>query len=110
MGAISIGSTPIEEAQRAPAKRAPPTSASPNLSFALLRAQNGVAAKLLLEAAPLVAIDPAEDTRVRRVGSAKGHSVGPVLREAVLLRHGPESRAADRHLQTDCSFSDSERR
>ena len=46
-------------------------------------------------------VDPAKDLRVVGVGGAVGDPVGPVLREAVLLRHRLQPGRADRQLHHD---------
>ena len=61
-------------------------------------AEHGVAAQLLLEAAPLVAVHPAEDLRVGGRGAAEGDAVRPVLREPVLPGDRVKARPADGHL------------
>ena len=46
-------------------------------------------------------VDPTEDLRVVWVGGAVGDPVGPVLCEAVLLRHRLQPGGADRQLHHD---------
>ena len=46
-------------------------------------------------------VDPAEDLRIVGVGAAVGDAVGPVLGEAVLLRHRLQPGRADRQLHHD---------
>ena len=48
-----------------------------------------------------VPVYPAEDPGVGGVGGAVSDPVGPVLRQAVLLGHRPQTRPHHRHLHQD---------
>lgn len=57
--------------------------------------------ELVLELLALVPVDPAEEARVMRGAGAVGDAVGPVLREAVLLREALQAGVGHRELHHD---------